>query len=547
MSAIIIAVFSGIGFFGAYILYSRFISRNLFKLNNANITPAHRFRDDVDYVPTHKTVLFSHHFVTIAGLGPILGPAIAVIWGWVPAFLWIFFGCIFIGAVHDFGALVLSVKHDGRSVGDIAKDMIGSRARLLFLFIVFFILALAMGVFALVISTLLGPNYHPEVVVPSGSLMLIAMIIGYLVYKRNINVGIATVIGLILMIIAVVAGVRFPVTGISQAVWIYILLIYAFFASSLPVWLLLQPRDYLNSFQLYLIMGLMYLGIFVAHPSIVAPAINHSATDLPSLFPFIFIVIACGAVSGFHSLVSSGTTSKQLSRETQARPIGYGGMLIEGLLAVVAVLACSAGFKSTEAWHGHYSGWQAAKGLGPKLGAFITGAGSFLSGLGIPSAIAEAFVAIVVVGFALTTLDSATRLLRYNIEDIGRSLRIKPLGNRFLASLLAVVSIGYFALMKAGTTLWELFGTTNQLLAGLCLILLSIYLYKHKRPTLYVIIPMVFMLIITVWAMIIKLNEFWKTQSWSLFIIGGIVFVLAIWLVFEGLVIFRKKKKHEDH
>lgn len=544
MNAVIIVIISWIVFLLAYRFYSRFLNRKLFKLNDTHVTPAHKFRDDIDYVPTHKSVLFSHHFVTIAGLGPILGPAIAVIWGWLPAFLWIIFGSTLIGAVHDFGALVLSVRHDGRSIGDITKDMIGRRARLLFLFIVFFILALAMGVFTLVISTLISSTYHPEVVVPSGSLMIIAMIIGYLVYKRNVNIGIATVIGIILMIIAVIVGVRFPITGISQTAWIYILLIYAFFASSLPVWLLLQPRDYLNSFQLYFVLGLMYLGIFISHPNVVAPAINTKASDLPSLFPFLFIVVACGAVSGFHSLVSSGTTAKQLNRETQARPIGYGGMILEGLLAVAAVLACTAGFKSIDSWHSHYSGWQKAQGLGPKLDAFIAGAGSFLNGLGIPFGIAKAFIAIVVVGFALTTLDSATRLLRYNIEDIGRSLHIKPLNNRFLASLLAVVAIGYFALMKVGLTLWELFGTTNQLLAGLCFILVGIYLYKHKRPTKYVLLPMVFMLIITIWGMTIKLKEFFINHNWPLFITGGIVFILAIWLVVEGINIVGIKRKH---
>jgi len=541
MNALLVALLALTGLYLGYKFYGTFIARRLFGLSSHHVTPAHKLRDDVDYVPTKKGILFSHHFVTIAGLGPILGPAIAVIWGWLPALLWVLFGSIFVGAVHDLSALVISVRHDGRSIAYLAKDMIAGRARILFLFIVFFALALAMGVFALVIATLFSAGFHPEVVIPSAALMDIAMIIGYLVYKRNVPISVATLVGVVLMVAAVVIGVRFPVTWISKQAWIWILLVYAFLASCLPVWLLLQPRDYLNSFQLFLVLGLMYLGIFVTRPVIVAPAINRTATDLPALFPFLFIVVACGAVSGFHSIVASGTTSRQMNKEPQALGIGYGGMILEAVLAVAAILACCAGFKTTAAWHGHYIGWQAAGGLGPKLNAFISGAASFLNGLGISLPIAKALISIIVVGFALTTLDSGTRLLRYNIEDIGRSLRIRALDNRFSASFVAVIAIGFFALMKVGTTLWELFGMTNQLLAGLCFLVVAIYLYRNKKPCRYLIVPMIFLLVIVGWTMVVKINQFRVAHNWTLLLVGGVISVLAVWLITEGILVFRRK------
>lgn len=531
-------------FFLAYKFYGGFISKKIFDLDDRHKTPAHKLRDNIDYVPARKSVLFSHHFVTIAGLGPILGPAIAVIWGWLPGLLWIVFGSIFVGAVHDLSALVISIRYDGRSIGDVAKDLIGSRARVLLLIIVFFALSLAMGVFALVISTLFSAKYYPQVVIPSGSLIFIAMAIGYMVHKKNVPIFKATLLGIFLMAITIIIGVNFPIVGVTRNVWIFILLVYAFFASCIPVWLLLQPRDYLNSFQLYLVMGLMYLGIFITQPKIVAPAINTTATDLPALFPFLFIVVACGAVSGFHSIVSSGTTARQLNKEKNAQAIGYGGMILEGVLAVVALIACTAGFKTAGGWHSHYAGWNAASGLGPKLDAFITGAGNFLYGLGIPTDYGRVIVTIVVIGFALTTLDSGTRLLRYNVEDLGRCFHIRPLQNRFTASFIAVFAIGFFALMKIGMTLWELFGMTNQLLAGLCLLIAAIYLIKRQKPIIYVIIPMIFVFIVSFWAMIIKFRFFWIKHNWILCIVGGVIFILAIWLVTEGVIQIKERKKH---
>jgi len=519
MNAALAAVLALGTFVLAYFTYARFIAKRIFALDPEAKTPAHLLRDGIDYVPTKKPVLFGHHFASITGLGPILGPAIAVIWGWLPAFLWVFFGTIFFGGVHDFSALVISARNKGRSIGDIAESIVGPRARMLFLLIIFFLIALAMGVFAIVIATLFSEAFHPEAVVPAFSLMLIAMAVGVAVYKKGMAIGPITILGVVLMLATTGLGLKIPVTGIALDTWIYILLIYAFAASVLPVWLLLQPRDYINSFLLYLGLAGMYLGLILFQPEIAAPAINHESTGLPPLFPFIFIMVACGAISGFHSLVSSGTTAKQLDKETDARLIGYGGAVAEGVLGIMAVLACTAGLASREAWLAHYKTWGTAAGLGPEINAFVQGAGRFISHLGVNLGFAEAFVAVVVVAFALTTLDSATRLLRFNIEEIGNSLKLRFLTNRYAAAAFAVLAIAFFALMKvttfdaatgtfvkksAGWILWSLFGTTNQVLAGIVLLSVTLYLYKTGKPIVYTLVPMLLMLSMTLWAMVLN-------------------------------------------
>jgi len=309
----------------------------------------------------------------------------------------------------------------------------------------------------------------------------------------------------------------------------------------LPVWSLLQPRDFLNSLLLYLGLGLTYLGFFVMRPEFVAPAVDLSPEGSPPIFPFVFVVIACGAASGFHSLVSSGTTAKQLDRETDARFIGYGGMLGESLLGLAAVLACTAGFATPEAWHAHYRSWDAGASLGSKMGAFIDGAAQFVSAIGLPVESARTLIAVMVVSFALTTLDSATRLLRYNIEEIGQTVRLRPLGNRYVSSTAAVALIAFFALYKidgqeAGLVLWQLFGSTNQLLAGLALLVVAVYLIQRKRPSWPYLVPMVFMLVGTLAAMATKLLEFWRAGNWLLLFVGACITAISLWLLVEAAV-----------
>ena len=289
MSAVLIGFICLAGYLLAYLTYGRFIAGRLFRLDPHRRTPADELRDGVDHVPSRPLVLFGHHFATIAGLGPLLGPAVAVIWGWLPALLWVFFGSIFFGAVHDLSALAVSLRHQGRSIGDVTRELVGARAQWVFLILIFFALSLAMGVFTLIIATLFGglpqpgarvpPFAHPEAVIPSFSLVVIAIGIGLLVYRRRLSLSWATLGGLVLMMAMLVVGVRLPVTGVAHATWVVVLLLYALVASVLPVWLLLQPRDYLNSFQLYLGMGAMYIGLLVSRPEVVAPAVNRSAAD----------------------------------------------------------------------------------------------------------------------------------------------------------------------------------------------------------------------------------------------------------------------------
>jgi len=541
-----------------YLLFYRFyakgfLGRKIFELKENAMTPAHELRDDVDYVPTNKYILFGHHYASIAGLAPMLGPAIAVIWGWVPALCWVVFGTLLVGAVHDFSALVLSVRHKGQSVGTIARDVISPRTRLLFLLVIFFLVALAMGVFVLVISGLfsapdianIAKTSHPEAVFPTYSLMLIAMVIGFLVYKKNVPVWPLISIGFVLMLLFTWWGLDHPITGFGKDFWIWSLLIYAFAASVLPVWLLLQPRDFLNSLLLYLALFLMLIGFFVLSPDWVAPAINPNPEGAPPMLPFLFIVIACGAVSGFHGLVASGTTSKQLNRETDAPFIGYAGMIGESLLALLAVLATTAGAFATRAdWESFYGSWDKAVGLHQKLGVFIQGNANFIHQLGVPVDFAAAFISVVVVGFAMTSVDTGARLLRFNVQEIGNTIGVNLLENRYLATLIAVFSMGFFAFFEvdgkpAGLFLWTLFGTTNQILAGLTLLTVTIYLYRKKKPILYTLLPMLLVLGTTITGMVMGIFSAIGKAQWAVASVGTVIFLLAMWVLLEALLVVK--------
>ena len=407
MQPVLAAIAAFVLYFVFLRFYARFLGNRIFKLDPDAVTPAHALKDGVDYVPSRKGVLFGHHFASIAGLAPMLGPALAVIWGWLPAMLWVVFGSVLIGAVHDFSALVVSMRHRGLSIGKIAENLIGKRAKALFLLIILFLICLVMGVFIGTVADLFTSVYYPQTVFPTFFLMAVAMVIGWFVYKRSASIGTMTVAGFVLQLIAIYVALDvLGLPDISRNSWILILLAYAFSASVLPVWLLLQPRDYLNSLLLYLGLGAAYVGFFVLRPDFVAPAINTNPEGAPPIFPFVFIIIACGAASGFHGLVSSGTTSKQINKETDAVPIGYGAMIGESILGLLAVLATTAGFISAESWSEHYASWDTASGLADTMNAFINGAALFVSQLGVPMEVAQAFIALVAVSFALTTVDS---------------------------------------------------------------------------------------------------------------------------------------------
>lgn len=626
-NSLVIAVFAAGILYISYKVYGGFLARQVFGFDDTRTTPAVEQRDGIDFVPTHPGILFGHHFASIAGLGPIIGPAIAVYWGWLPAMVWVVAGCVLIGGVHDLAALFASIRHRARTIGDLTNEIMGGRARLLFLIIIFFLLALAMGVFAIQMAILFN-DLSPQAVVPTFSLILIAVVIGLLVYVYKWRLGPATIVGVTLMAVTTYMGLELPVPlyrlflqnpqveqvirttedpelpqvhGIratragmavhyfenraksdpsfeplardverartaSQNTWVYLLLAYAFVASVLPVWLLLQPRDYINSFQLYIGLFLLMIGFAIWHPTINAPAFSPLASaqgdGAPGVMPFLFITIACGAVSGFHNLVSSGTTARQIRRETDAQVIGYGAMLTEGLLAVLVILACVAGLSAAEyaKEYGHWSGLDARA-----LGAFLTGAANVIAKpftlLASPErhaaivTFSKNLIAVIVVSFAMTTLDSATRLLRYNVEEIARLARLKPLANRYVASFIAVAAIGYFALMTidgkpAGLTLWQLFGTTNQLLAALGLLVASVYLYQLRRRVIYTLLPMLVMVVSVTWAMSIKLVEFYRgwaahgdLTNLSLLIVGGVLAVMSAWMVVEAIGAFMRTRQ----
>ena len=565
MNSLVLALLVVIGFLIAYNTYGKFLGNKIFKLVADNACPSHTLQDNKDFVPTNKHVLFGHHFTSIAGLGPIVGPAIAVIWGWVPAVLWVIFGSIFIGAVHDFGALIVSLRHQGRSIGDISGDLINKRVRLLFLLVIFFLLLIIIAVFALIIAILF--NMYPQAVIPVWFEVPIAIWLGHMIYKKGASHTTLGIIAVVIMYVTVFIGANFPIdlkafglTG-SQALitWMIILYIYAFIASRLPVQTLLQPRDYINSHQLFVAFILLFLGLFVAHPQIVAPAYNASPAGAPAIFPMIFVIIACGAISGFHSIVSSGTSSKQCDTEKDAKFIGYGSMLTEAILSLLVIIACTAGigmglttktgevFMGAAAFSHQYSSWAAASGLGAKLSAFINGSANMVESYGLPHNITITIMGVFIVSFAATTLDTATRLQRYIVGELGNSLNMPKLNNPTTATSIAVITAFILSFYngsgKGALTLWPLFGTANQLLGGLALLVITVYLVKQKKPAFVTAIPMVFMIFITTWAMLIGIRNFYLKQNMLLLTISIIIFILEVWMVLETIIFFKKAKK----
>jgi carbon starvation protein len=526
MNAAVLALIVLLSYALAYRFYSRFLARRVFDLRADETVPSRELADGVDYVPTRLSVLWGHHYTSIAGAAPIVGPALAVIWGWLPALLWVMIGTITMGAVHDFAALVISLRHRGRSVGEIAGEVISPAAQRLFLIVVAFLIWIVLAVFAFIIGTLF--KSHPASIFPINVQIIVALGLGWLVYRRGVPVLVPSLIGFAVLFVSVFYG---------QAV--VLLMVYSFVASVLPVWLLLQPRDYLNSHQLLLGLAAMLLGLMILAPEIQAPALNPHPEGAPPLLPFLFITIACGAISGFHGLVSSGTTSKQVACMTDARPIGYGGMLGEGTLGMLAVLATTAGFATSTEWHVHYASWSAASGLAPKLDAFVRGAGGFVAQLGIEPATAQTFIAVMVIAFAATSLDTGARILRLILSELGASAGIRPLANRYVASGIGIGAALVLAITQAGgkggLILWPLFGTTNQLLAALTLTVVSVWLRKTGRPYLYTFVPMLLVVTATIIAMLGEVRSHVVAANWLLAGSASCILVLSSWVVIEGV------------
>jgi carbon starvation protein len=577
MTAALIAIFGMVVFALGYRYYSTFIAEKIYRLDPNYKTPAHEFNDGVDFVPTKKEILWGHHFTSIAGAAPILGPAIAVYWGWVPAVLWVVLGTIFAAGVHDFGALVISGRHKGNSMGTLANKIIGSRAKNLFLFIILILVLMVNAVFAWVIGRLFIS--FPASVLPVFIEIPLALWIGYIVYKKSQSLLLPSIAALVVMYgLAVItakveflqidvvkyfggaeaAGV-FGLTGMESAflIWIVILFGYGYIASTLPVWKLLQPRDYINSHQLIIGLFVLYVGMFILQPEVTAPAFNGAANDV-SWFPLLFITIACGAISGFHGLVSSGTTSKQLNKETDARFVGYLGAVGEGTLALISIIAVITAFATTGAFLETYNSFTGAGGAG--LGTFVNGAAQLATGLWIPLDIGKTIVAVIVVSFAATTLDTSIRLMRYIIAELGKEYKLNAITGKHAATSLAVGSSAILTLTPGadqgfgggGFLLWPLFGTSNQLLAGITLLIITVWLKKLGRNYMPTLIPMVFLLFMTIWAMAQQVFVSWNVFTGAegtmlLFVLGAIILGFAIWILLESLsLLFRTKPPIDD-
>tara|TARA_B100000676_G_scaffold249832_1_gene254107 strand:- start:1238 stop:2893 length:1656 start_codon:yes stop_codon:yes gene_type:complete len=548
-SAILTLVCLSLFYFG-YRYYSQFLSSKVYDLNNSK-TPAHEFNDGVDFVPTDKHILFGHHFTSIAGAAPIIGPCIAVYWGWLPAVLWVVIGTIFMGAAHDFGALVLSLKEKGKSVADISAITINNRIRIMFLIFIMCLTWLVLAVFANAIAGLF--TKYSTAVLPVNIEILIAMIIGYYIYKKKVNAFIPSIIALIVLYIFVWIGSNNPINleniGIQsdnvKHSWVILLFIYSGIASLIPVWILLQPRDYINSHQLIVGLSLIFLSIFLIQPKIIAPAITNLDKG-PPIIPFLFVTIACGAISGFHGLVSSGTTSKQVDKMKDARMIGYGATLGEGSLALAATIAAIAGLSFVNMQNDLCLPW-ACDFNNAKAGAlnvFINGSSGLLQQIGLSKGLSTTLIVVLVVSFAATTLDSATRIQRYIITEFGSATKFKIFENKYLATLISIIPAYFIATNNdLRNELWQTFGASNQMLAALTLMVLSIYFWKKRKNIIPLIIPMIIIMLITISALIIRFNQ---STTFLLKIINGVLILLIIWMILEGVTYCFKKIKSNN-
>ncbi len=536
MNSVLVAVVSIVLFVAAYRFYSvKFIK--IYGVDENAPTPAHRNYDGVDYVPAKNwVILFGHHFSSISGAAPVIGPIIAVsIWGWGPAILWVIIGSIFIGGVHDFGSLILSVKQDGRSIADITADVISRRAKIVFASFVWLTLILVIAVFVYLCAKTLV--FEPRIVIPSLGLIAVAVAVGYLIYNRKASHTVVTLLGFCAILLLIALGNRYPVrlnVENPQVVWGYILLVYCFIASITPVQILLQPRDYLSAYLLAFGVLFGYLGILISHREISMPFVTGLHLRDNAMWPMLFVTVACGAISGFHSLIASGTTSKQIASEAHSRRIGYGAMLTEAAVAVLAVLAIGAGLKNQAA----LAAFLGKGGSGP-IGAFGAGYAEItrpvLAGVG-------GFFAIVILNaFILTTLDTATRIGRYLTHEL---FGIK---NRYIATLLVVVFSGWLGLSGNWNKIWPVFGAANQLVAALALLVITVWLLSRARNIIYTAIPCVFMLLTTAAALLYKMPKYFSGGDTLLGAISLALLVLAVYMLWEVFICVKKKRQEVRH
>jgi carbon starvation protein len=577
MNAAVLPIIAAVLFYLGYRFYGRYISR-LFKENDDNPTPAVSMKDDIDYVPTKPIVLFGHHFASIAGGGPIIGPTVAMIFGFIPVWLWAVLGSIFIGAVHDMTALFASVREKGKSVAEIAKATLGNTGFFLFISFTILMLLLVTSAFLGLTATALTSLLTLDVLkldasqtvvktievggvvkaqiggIASTSVIVItcfAPIIGYLVYKRGINVYIASGIAIIVCMVSVVIGMEYPVT-FNVNTWMIILCFYTLLAAGIPVWIILQPRDFTNSFLLYSGIVALFIAAIVAGfkgVTFSAPALSVAAgtAKLGPIWPFLFITVACGAISGFHCLVAGGTSSKQVSKESDIKKIAYGGMLLEGLLAIGVLVAVGCGLMFQDYMNIVFP--TAAGARSNPILAFAAGAGGLLDkGLGVPPVYGTVFGILLVEGFVITTLDTAVRLNRYLFEELWQVIfkNVPKIMKSYLFNAaLCVVLMYILAYKNAFLVIWPAFGAANQLLASLALIAVSVWLVNRGMNALFTVIPAIFMMVTTIYSLFVLLIEkFLPKENYMLSAFAVLLIILSIGVIGLAYKKWRELKKN---
>jgi carbon starvation protein len=540
MSGVTLILFAIVAFIFAYRFYGSFLTRRL-SVSATNTTPSHSMYDGVDYCPAKSPVLMGHHFASIAGAGPIVGPIIAASFGWVPVYVWVLIGATFFGGVHDYTAIIASVRHRGKSIGQIIETYIGINGKKLFLIFTWATLILVIAVFTIIVANTF--TSIPSSGTSSILFMFLAIAFGLTIYRFKAPLLVSSIIGVVLLFFCIYLGNLFPIV-LSRQIWVYILLGYIFIASVTPVWVLLQPRDYLNSFFLYALMIGGIVGLFFTMPEVhLSPVTNFTIDKIGYLFPALFVTVACGAISGFHSVVGSGTTAKQLDKEPDAKVVGYGSMLVEGILAVLALLSVASLDQQ------HFLELLNTKGA---VTAFATGVGNFIHNipiLNISTEVATNFAALAVSAFALTSLDTATRLARFSFQEFfeakekkEQSLLVK---NRFVATAITV-SVGA-ALTFSGQTMsiWPVFGSANQLLAAIALLSITVWLSNLKLDFSFTLIPMLFMFAVTMTALVTLFYSNISNENYVLSIISVLLLVLAVILGIQAYQVLRKNGQTE--
>ncbi|MDD2481933.1 MAG: carbon starvation protein A [Lutispora sp.] len=538
MNSLVLLIVGVALFFIAYVTYGGFLAKS-WGIDPTKKTPANTLRDDVDYCPTNPSVLLGHHFSSIAGAGPITGPILAAAFGWIPVYLWIVIGSIFFGGVHDWGSLFASVRHGGKSIGEIIRENLGQKAKMLFNVYAWLALVLVVSAFTDICAGTFafdpakGDLTGARAGTASVLFIVLSMAFGYFVYRKGAKLGISSAIGVALLFFCIFLGYSFPVLKLSKLAWDIILIIYIFAASTLPVWLLLQPRDYLCSYLLYAMLIGGVIGIFIVRPEIVIAGSNGftigEGAKAQYLFPMLFVTVACGAISGFHSLVGSGTTSKQIANEKDSKLIGYGGMLIEGVVAILALISVAA-FKGA---------------TGTPAGIFASGISTLMNSFGIPIEIGKVFVILAFSAFALTSLDTATRIGRYVFQeffDKSDGTAAKSAASNMYVATAVTVGASCLLLLYGYAKIWPIFGAANQLLAGLSLLALTVWFANKGQNYKMTMIPMIFMFAVTLSALVILIRNFFSAGNILLGCMAIVLFALAIVLIYTATNVMKNNK-----